>query len=238
MSCAIGIDGCKRGWFWFRRDDERCTFGVAATVSEVLDDTPDDACVLVDIPIGLREKGRTERECDLEARRVLKPKRSSSVFPVPCRQVLRAKDYQTALKRNRRILGKGLSRQAWNICGKIREVDELLAASDRARGMMREAHPEVCFAGLAGAPMHYNKKTRDGFMERMTILKLVAPEAEPFVASAWLAHGGYDAERDDIVDAYVLMYCAQRPADLRTLPLQPETDPLGLPMEVVYLQGP
>jgi predicted RNase H-like nuclease len=44
----------------------------------------------IDIPIGLTASG--PRSCDLEARRLLGPRRSS-VFPAPAREVLRAWSY-------------------------------------------------------------------------------------------------------------------------------------------------
>ncbi len=161
--------------------------------------------------------------------------RRSSVFAAPCRSVLSAKDYQQALARNRRNTGRGLSRQTWNLVPKIREVDQLLRREPAFRNILREAHPELCLWGLAGGPMPDNKKTRDGFAQRMTILSILDQDAEALIAAAWLAHGGWDADRDDLVDAFVLMLCASHGGRLRTLPAEPETDPHGLPMEMVYL---
>ena len=56
--------------------------------------------VLIDIPIGLLDKGPDERSCDKAARKLL-GKRASSVFPAPARQALDASDYQAALAVNR-----------------------------------------------------------------------------------------------------------------------------------------
>jgi len=106
------------------------------------------------------------------------------------------------------------------------------------RKHLREAHPEVCFRGLAGGPMIHSKKTRDGFTERMRILQLFEPDAERLIASAFLAYGGYDAARDDLVDAFVMALCARQAPGLTTLPPNPPTDRRGLPMEIVYLPGP
>lgn len=233
---AVGIDGCRAGWFYFCRDESVWTFGVAGTVAEIIDRLPDDATVLIDIPIGLRRRGKQERQCDIAARARLGARRSS-VFAAPCRSVLTATSYQQALERNRRNTGRGLSRQCWGIVPKIREVDQLLRADDRARGLLRESHPELCFWGLAGGPMSHNKKTRDGFAQRLTILSIFDPDAEALIAAAWLAHGGWDAERDDVVDAFVMALCATRPGRLQALPDAPETDPTGLPMAMVYLPG-
>ena len=100
---------------------------------------------------------------------------------------------------------------------------------------IREAHPELLFRGLAGGPMSHSKQTRDGFAERMTILQIFQPEAKTLIAAAFLAHGGYEAARDDVVDAFVLAMCARHPGRLKTLPEEPPTDPRGLPMQMVYM---
>lgn len=235
MPSAIGVDGCKAGWFFFQLDGPEMSFGVVESVAELLHQ--EAACILIDIPIGLRESGELERACDLAARRVLSPKRGSSVFPAPCRQALSATSYEEALAINRHILGRGLSKQSWAIVPKIREVDVMLASSQLARDSIRETHPEVCFWGLAGGPMEYPKKTREGFLERMSILKIIEPRAEQMMAVAFLTHGGFEATRDDLVDAFVAAVCARAATNLRTLPEKPETDSRGLPMEMVYLPG-
>ena len=236
MNTAIGIDGCKDGWFWFRFDGDTGTFGVSQAIAPILDGLPRDACVLVDIPIGLRARGKRERECDRAARDLLGPRRSS-VFAAPVRPILKAKDYASALAQSRRLTGRGLSKQSWNLVPKIREMDDLLKARPELASHVLEAHPEVLFAGLAGGPMSAKKTTRDGFTERMTILSILHPDAETLVASAFLAHGGFEAARDDVVDAFVLALCARKPTQLKTLPGEPETDPRGLPMQMVYLPG-
>ncbi len=237
MTTAVGIDGCKSGWFYFRFDDELATFGVVDHVADLLDSLPDDACALIDMPIGLRARGKRERLCDIEAREQLGPRRSS-VFAAPLRPVLRAKDYAAANAQQKRLSGRGLSRQTWNLVPKIRELDNLLLQQPRAQAIFHEAHPELMFAGLAGGPMSHPKKTRDGFTERMTILSILHPDAETLVASAFLAHGGFEAARDDVVDAFVLALAAYKREKLRGLPTEAERDPKGLPMQIVYLTGP
>jgi len=237
LSIAIGIDGCKAGWFYFRFDGEAISFGVTKTLAEILADVDDEACVLVDMPIGLLESGKTERQCDLAARAALSPGRSSSVFPAPCRQALAAASYEEASTINGRKLGRKLSKQSWALVPKIRELDELLASPELARASIRETHPEVCFWGLMGGPMAHSKRTRDGFVERKNLLKLVEPAAETMIAAAFLVHGGFDAGRDDVVDAFVAAICARAAHNLRTLPEEPKLDKRGLPMEICYLSG-
>lgn len=237
MSTAIGVDGCKAGWLYFRFDGDSISFGCAATLAEILKGVPDDACILVDMPIGLLEAGKSERHCDLAARAALSPGRSSSVFPAPCRQALAAPSYTEASAINQRKLGRKLSKQSWALAPKIRELDDLLANSEIARASIRETHPEICFWGLAGGPMAYPKNTRDGFLDRMTLLKLVEPMAEEMIAAAFLVHGGFDAARDDVVDAFVVAICARAAENLQTMPKEPKRDRRGLPMEICYLSG-
>ena len=143
--------------------------------------------------------------------------------------------YESASQKNQKVTGRQLSRQTWGLVPKIREVDELMRRYGQAKEVVREAHPELLFRGLAGGPMVHNKKTREGFTERMTILQLFEPDAKSLIATAFLAHGGFEATRDDVVDAFVLTICAQQPGRLKTVPENPPKDPKGLPMQMVYL---
>ena len=234
---AYGLDGCKAGWFYFRFDAGAISYGVTKTVADILADVDGEACILIDMPIGLLESGKTERQCDLDAREALSPGRASSVFPAPCRQALAASSYEKASQINERKLGRKLSKQSYALIPKIRELDDLLASSELARASIRETHPEVCFWGLLGGPMEYSKRTRDGFVDRMRLLKLIEPAAEEMIAAAFLVHGGFDAGRDDIVDAFIAAICARASDNLQTLPAEPKPDKRGLPMEICYLSG-
>ncbi len=236
MHTAMGIDSCQAGWMYFRFDGETCTFGMHEQLASIIENVPDHGCVLVDIPIGLRQRGRRERDCDIAVRELLGPQRST-VFSAPLRASLKFDNYVEASARNRELSGRALSRQLWGTMPRIREVDQLLKDSGHARRLLRESHPELLFAGLAGGPMVHSKTERAGFTERMTILSILHPDAEQLVASAFLAHGGFDAARDEIVDAFVLALCARWPGRLRDLPEEPETDPRGLPMRMTYLPG-
>lgn len=235
---AVGVDGCRAGWLYCRCDgDAELDYGVAGSFGALVAALPRGARVLVDMPIGLLESGDGERGCDREARRLLSPGRGSSVFPVPCRQAVYAADYAEAAKENRRVLGRGLSRQSWNICGKIREVDALLTTGELTVSI-RESHPELCFRGLAGRPMGHNKKTREGIAERLAVLDRALPGGRDLAARAWLEHGGFDCARDDVIDAAVLLACARHWDRCTSLPEPPRQDPKGLPMEIVHLAEP
>ena len=83
--------------------------------------------VAIDIPIGLPESG--PRRADVEARRRVGPRRNS-VFPAPARAVLGATTYAEACARSRQVSGKAISKQLFNILGKIAEVDALVTPAD------------------------------------------------------------------------------------------------------------
>lgn len=228
---AWGLDGCKGGWFFFGIDEEGATGGVVQSLEELLDRIPEDSIVLVDMPIGLPDD--SSRSCDMEARRVLAPF-GSRVFPVPSREAVYSNTYETAAEANRSTVGVGLSKQSWGICPKIREVDALLQTRPELRERVREVHPEVCFWGLVGRPIGDSKKTREGFRARLKALEEVWPPASGVVADAYLEYGGFEAQRDDVIDALVSAVNALHIDSCRTLPSEVEKDATGLPMEMVY----
>ena len=84
MSSVIGVDGCRAGWFFFHLISGKATaYGVVATVESLLGAAYRADQIFVDIPIGLRDQEGHARRCDVEARRLLKAPRASSVFPAP-----------------------------------------------------------------------------------------------------------------------------------------------------------
>jgi len=234
----VGIDGCKKGWFYFQFDGSGLSFSVVTALRGYLSRIPAKSVVLIDIPIGLRESGNRERDCDPAARKILGKPRASSVFPAPSRQAVllpSESSHKEASEENRLHLGKGLSLQSWAIAPKIREVDELLRNPQGLELTIREVHPEVCFWGLRGKPMHHKKTTREGFEERRAVLTNLIDGADKRIEQALKEYKKKDVARDDILDALVAAYCAKRVDECCTLPASPETDGQGLPMEMLYL---
>lgn len=87
--------------------------------------------------------------------------------------------------------------------------------------------------------MRAYKKTRDGFGERLALLQGLHAAAESLVTRAFWQHGGFDATRDDVMDAMILALTGRYGAGaLLTLPLTPQRDARGLPMEIVYAARP
>jgi predicted RNase H-like nuclease len=85
--------------------------------------------ILIDIPIGLKNGGKGERLPDLGARRILKA-RKSSIFPIPCREAVYMESYKKACEVNEKLTGKRISKQAWNIVSKIRDVNNFLVENE------------------------------------------------------------------------------------------------------------
>ena len=131
--------------------------------------------ILVDIPIGLLTTGTTERLCDLAARQMIKP-RGSTVFPAPARSAIYKDTFDEASAENHRCLGRKLSKQSFEICKKIREVDEFMRTV-RPGPKVREMHPEVAFCGLNSmSPILTKKKRPDGFSGKNRFAPQLVPE--------------------------------------------------------------
>jgi predicted RNase H-like nuclease len=180
---VAGVDGCRGGWV-VATDDR---LFVARNIHEVL--ALDVAVIAIDMPIGLPDAG--PRACDVVARRRLGPRRSS-VFATPVRATLAATDYPDALARHRAADGRGLSKQAYNLLPKIREVD-----AHAADPRLHESHPELAFARLLGHPAAHAKRSPSGRAERLAALGLTAISRLPGAAA------------DDVLDALALVHTAR-----------------------------
>ncbi len=140
-------------------------------------------------------------------------------------------DYASANHWGKTTLGRGLSKQAWNITGKIGELDAALVPADQAK--VFEAHPELAFDRLAGGQALPPKRRPDGQAARRALL-----EAAGFATlGAWLEQlprGPMQA--DDLYDAAVLLITATRIAagSAERLPGEPERDARGLDMAIWF----
>jgi predicted RNase H-like nuclease len=235
MVWVAGADGCKRGWFRAARETATGAvhFGVFREASELLRVSPSPRFLALDIPIGLPDKGA--RTCDVEARSVLAPLRTSSVFPAPVRPALKAETRLEACAITSACDGRLVGTQAFALYKKIREVDTLLATSGEARARVREIHPEVCFwAWNGGKPMRHSKKKAPGRRERLALAETWLGEGVLVRAREGLSRT--EVADDDILDAIAALWTATRIAEgrARTLPAVPPVDATGLRMEIVY----
>ena len=234
---AYGVDGCPAGWFFVALEPNGGIHSdIVRTIDELVKMAGNSDRIFIDIPIGLPNGGK-ERGCDLAARRILGRPRASSVFRVPVRAALDTHTYEEAKQANQKATGKKISKQTFAIVPKIKEVDTLLQYNSRARNIIREVHPEICFWALSGQkPMTSNKKKREGFYERIAVLKSVRPSVEEEVVQIMDRFKRKGVARDDILDALVAAITAlTKLTSLQTIPPHPNNDCLGLPMEMVYV---
>lgn len=241
-----GADGCRTGWMVAVADDpgsaERARLFVVPDFGAVLDAVRGCAALAVDMPIGLPPGGEA-RDCDLLARRRLAalsrgvPNPQSRVFPTPPRPALRpGDDYAAFARRVRELTGRAPSRQLFGIAPRILEVDALMTPALQRR--VAEAHPELCFARLAGRTLH-SKHTPLGAMERGEALGLTARSLAGLLARCAIPA----ALSEDALDALALLGAAAHVAahadgDAPTASRLPETAPprdeRGLRMEMWF----
>lgn len=245
MTTYVGVDWAGNGWVCVAlRDDGPADTDVMPSFQCVWRTHRDAERILVDIPIGLAGAGR--RACDVQAKEYLTPTRHASVFWPPVRDALAAKTLAEA-KALTEPHGFSLSNQAWAMLPRIRELEAFFELTPAAVDVVRESHPEVCFAALnGGEPMADSKHTPAGRTERLDRLAAADDTLEAVyddaVATfidppAYARRLGADG-RADLVDALVLAHTANRSAQrLGTLPTDPPVDEAvspPRPMEIVY----
>lgn len=204
---VAGADGCRDGWLVvLERPGAEPEAVLAPDADALVASLPDDALLVLDVPIGLPEEGM--RRCDAQARAFLGRPRASSVFSAPLRGVLDATDYQDALERHRALDGRGLSLQAFHLLPRIRDVDRLLRTRPTLRARVREGHPEVALALWTGAPIAAPKRSGDGRARREAPVDALWPGARERARSDLRGAGRYAP--DDLLDAFALLWTARR----------------------------
>ncbi|MGA2330110.1 MAG: DUF429 domain-containing protein [Bryobacteraceae bacterium] len=234
MSLVSGVNGCRCGWLIVTKHlkTRREYLTVATSFADVINLPHEPSVICVDIPIGLLDAAVPGgREVDQLARKLLGPK-ASSVFPPPVRNALFGINYAQANKRNRDSSPHrlGISKQAFSLFPKLREVDTLM--SPRLQDKVFEVHPELVFFEMnENAPVKESKKTAEGKTRRIQLLKKagflqleerIRSAARPYVAV------------DDILDAYAACWTAERIAAGKAIriPQTPPLDAKGLRMEM------
>jgi predicted RNase H-like nuclease len=229
-STVAGVDGCRGGWVAvIARAGAPVRARVYRRFADLVADLRGARVIAVDMPIGLPERG--PRNCDLEARRHLGPRRSS-VFPAPLRPVLSAQTHAEACRIQRSIEGKGMSRQAFGILDKVREVDRVLRKRPKLRRKIVEVHPELSFAMWRGRPMRYPKRTAAGKAERRRLINRTWAGAV-IQCEALIERKGCGL--DDLLDAFAGLWSARRLAlaEATQLPDKRAADSCQLPMRIV-----
>lgn len=224
---VAGVDGAAGGWVMAvtgAEDGSPVEFSLWDSFAELWAEARlrPLAAVGIDMPIGL--PNTSVRSADVAARRLLGPRRSS-LFWSPPAAALDAKHYDEANRASREHLDIGLSKQAYNLLPKIREVRSVLVPADfgdRALPRAAEVHPELSFAVMAAtlqssdgeesslsAPLTHPKRRQAGVAERLALLgscfagitdsAVLRPLAGP-------PHPGLD----DLLDAAAAAWTARR----------------------------
>lgn len=232
---CLGVDGAKAGWVAAFRDGPGLGWALYPDARTLVEENRSARVIAVDIPIGLPD--RDGREADTLARRFVGGKRASSVFSVPVRGILDAQTRAEASTLHRTIDGRGFGAQSFAILPKIRQWDALLQSDAMAREIVREVHPEVCFAALNGG--HGNgavasKHTAQGLAERLALL--VGQFGDAPVRLLLGAVPRRSAKADDVMDALVALWTAERIAAgmACSLPSPVVPDATGLPACIWY----
>jgi len=226
MPRVLGVDACPAGWVGVALGSHGVRAYVEESVADLVAVAAADGvldAVGIDIPIGLPDEG--PRAADELAMAAIGPLRSA-VFTTPIRAAVLAEDHATASAVSRRVAGFGISVQAYGLRHRILEVEAWVHATGLD---VREVHPEVSFAEMAGAPLSVRKSTWAGVERRRELL-----EREGVQPRGDLGLAGRAAKVDDVLDAAAVAWTAARVArgEARSLPSPPQTFSDGWPAAI------
>ncbi|WP_455715817.1 DUF429 domain-containing protein [Anaerosporobacter sp.] len=230
-SLSIGVDGCKGGWIVASIDHGTLKIEKKNSIGEIVTQYSGFDNFLIDMVIGLPSSKEQIRP-DSYARQIIK-ERSSTIFPVPCRQAIYAENVAEAYEENVRVLGKKFTPLTVGIMPKIRELDSFLQEHDQYKNVILESHPEVCFARLNGKTILSKKSEYDGVAERVHILNKYLPHLE--INDLMQMAKTYRCNVDDLIDAICLAVTANlaKQGLCVTIPDKPMLDETGLKMQMV-----
>ena len=234
MGIVAGVDGCKKGWFCITKNlyTWDINSAVYSDAKSLLRQQPEPLIIAIDIPIGLTEAG--PRICDIEARKLLGPRRSS-VFPAPIRPALQSNTRQQADEIRRKIERKGVSAQAFGIYKKVLELDKILSTRPQLQQQVKEVHPEVCFwAWNLKQSMPNTKKSQGEQAQRRALIdKVFGRDSVNKIRTEYLRR---IAATDDIYDAFAALWTAERifKGKAEVIPNPSPQDAIGLRMEIWY----
>jgi 8-oxo-dGTP diphosphatase len=229
----VGVDGCKGGWVAAVINHRELQLYKYADFSEMVYDNERFDGMLVDMPMGLPSNiEQYNKRPDGMARSLLKP-RTSTVFAVPTRQSVYEFTKEKQREANVSAIGKGLSAQTIAIIPKMREVDMFLVENRKYVNVIRESHPEVCFARLNDGVLMTNKSKQEGIADRVQVLSMFLQDvSEDFVRASAKSLG---CKPDDVLDAICLAITANLDSQGKTevIPEMPSVDDKGIIMQMV-----
>jgi predicted RNase H-like nuclease len=227
----LGVDGCPAGWIAVRWS-ETVTHHIFTSFAEVI--ASDADVIAVDMPIGFPELAG--RAAEKQARKVLGD-RQSSLFAMPSRAAVMCEDYRTACAANLKHSDppKKISKQAFNLFPKIREIDKLIAPDMQTR--IHEAHPELAFWRMNGKqaltlPKKVKSKASEqGLEQRRELLRCAGFPLEQLPDPIYRKS---DVGDDDLLDACANAVTARHIArgEAIVFPDRDERDANGLLMRI------
>ena len=226
---AIGVDGCRGGWLCVANHAGRFDAWISADIDSILTRSGPGALIGIDMPIGFAQS--TGRACDTAARALLQH-RHPCVFSPPVRAALSADTYAEACRINQEVCGNKITKQAFALYRKLREVDQFVCSRLELRASILEVHPEVSFALWRGSPMPHRKKSSQGRTDRTELIEGSWPGLIERLRGE-LPRGGYGA--DDLLDALAALWSTMRFANRthKAFPETPELDERNLRMQIV-----
>lgn len=234
-----GLDGCRAGWIavFIRSEGDEARAAIIPNFSEIAAAQPAPKVIAVDMPIGLPERAGQGGRAAENVVRPLLGARQSSVFSVPSRSAVYAPDYAKACACALVTSDppRKVSKQLFNICAKIREVDTALCADAALAARTFEVHPEVALWRLngeksLGEPKKIKGRCHEPGLALRRGLLIAAGLPRALVESA----PPRGAEADDLLDALACAAIARRiHAGLaKPFPDPPPRDAYGLPMAI------
>lgn len=232
---VAGVDGCRAGWVvvWHPLDaKQHARVAIFSTFSDVLAIPEKPEVIAIDIPIGLPDMtGPGGRSCDAAVRKFLGV-RAASLFSVPSRSAVYSDDYGAACAEASRTSHppRKISKQAFNLFPKMREVDALMTPDIQRRVV--ECHPEFVFWRLNDSrALEHSKKSYEGAQSRRALL---VRAGYPSAVFDRVSLRKKDACDDDVIDAFAAasVACDILRGKAQRVPVCPEIDRKGLKMEI------
>jgi predicted RNase H-like nuclease len=238
---VAGADGCPAGWAVVLLDlagKQPPQLMVCGTIDDLLRRPELPGIIAVDMPIGLPETvGPGGRGPESELRSRLGD-RQSSVFSIPARPAIYAENYEDACQRALETSDppRKISKQAFFLFPKIRELDTRLRKDLGLAMILRECHPEGAFMMMnGGIPLEEPKKVKSApHPPGIALRKQLLREAAAFDDAFLDQRPPRDVGVDDFLDACACAHVARRIARKQAVsfPERPERDAHGIPMAI------
>lgn len=201
---VVGISACSGGWVTVKLDNCSWDVSVFKTISDFVVFNKDCNIFVVNIPIGVLNGSLDERICDKNARAFFSGDNNIEIPFVPCREALYCNSFGVANVINKRLTGRYLSPQMWELCERIKELDKLINDDISLREKFIECNVELAFYSLSGRKNKNNKVLLSGYNERRNILKNIYPKTDEILNYSIENFQRKDLKIHNVLDALCL----------------------------------